>query len=234
MQGGFDNVVRVVPMLAGIRSSQASVDARSALRLLLNENDQEPEADSKLRAARIEPSRVVDASTGGLGLAIRRADATWAKHGMLLAVLIEPGKDWFVGVLRRIFSIDDELRLGIQILAPKPRKVLLYAPATRDNLVWEEAIATEKNFAENFRYGILLEPQGLPLQRPTCCCRPAWRRQGAQFDLPLAGGQQRLVDRAPARGQRVLPARAVRTAGRFARLARRERREKNVDCPRFS
>jgi hypothetical protein len=137
---------------------------------------------AKLRAARVEPTRVIDASTGGLGLAIRRADAVWAKHGMLLAVMIEPGKDWFVGVLRRIFSIDEELRLGIQ----------LHAPATRDHLVWEEAVLREKNFAENFRYGILLEPQGLPLPAADLLLAPGMATKGAQFNLPLPSGQQRL------------------------------------------
>jgi hypothetical protein len=190
--GGFDNVVGVVPMLAGIQSRQASGEARNAIRMLLNETSKSRKRTTNLRAARIEPSRVIDASTGGLGLAIRRADAVWAKHGMLLAVMIEPGKDWFVGVLRRIFSIDDELRLGIQILTPKPRKILLHAPATREHLVWEEAIVREKNFAENFRYAILLEPQTLPLAAADLLLPPGMATKGAQFNMPLASGQQRL------------------------------------------
>ena len=188
---GFDNVVSVVPTLAGLQSRQRNDASRGALRLLLSETGKSLK-QSKLRAARVEPARVIDASAGGLGLAIRRADAAWAKHGMLLAVMIEPGKDWFVGVLRRIFSIDEELRLGIQILTPKPRKILLYAPATREHSVWEEAIRSEKNFAENFRYGILLEPQGLPLAAVELLLPPGMATKGAQFDLPLVSGQQRL------------------------------------------
>ncbi len=189
--GGFNNVVGVVPMLAGIQSKQASSEARSAIRLLLSETSKSLKRTT-LRAARVEPARVIDASTGGLGLAIRRADAVWTKHGMLLAVMIEPGKDWFVGVLRRIFSIDDELRLGIQILTPRPRKILLHAPVTRDHMVWEEVIRGEKNFAENFKYCILLEPQGLPLAAADLLLPPGMATKGAQFNLPLASGQQRL------------------------------------------
>jgi len=189
--GGFDNVVGVVPMLAGLQARQANGASRSALRMLLSETSKNLKRTT-LRAARVEPVRVIDASTGGLGLAIRPADAVWAKNGMLLAVMIEPGKDWFVGVLRRIFSIDEELRLGIQILTPKPRKILLHAPVSRDHMVWEEAIQREKNFAENFRYGILLEPQALPLAAADLLLPPGMAAKGAQFNLPLPSGQQRL------------------------------------------
>ncbi|HLX78970.1 MAG TPA: hypothetical protein VKS43_00130 [Burkholderiales bacterium] len=188
---GFSNVLGVVPTLAGIQSKQGSEASRSALRLLLSETSKSLKR-SKVKAARVEPARVIDASAGGLGLAIRHADATWAKHGILLAVMIEPGKDWFVGVLRRIFSIDEELRLGIQILSPKPRKILLYAPTTRDHMVWEEAIRGEKNFEENFRHGILLEPQELPLAAADLLLPPGMVTKGSQFNLPLPSGQQRL------------------------------------------
>jgi hypothetical protein len=188
--GGFDQVLSVIPVLAGQRSEDAGV-AKKALRLQLNETSKSLKR-SKVRAARVEPARVLDASAGGLGLALRRKDATWVKHGMLVAVVIEPGKDWFVGVLRRIYSIDEELRLGIQILATKPRKLLLYAPAVREHLVWEEAIRSEKSFSEHFRYAIMLEPQELPLVTADLLLVPGMATQGAQFDVPLANGQQRI------------------------------------------
>jgi hypothetical protein len=188
--GGFDQVVGVVPVLA-IQEAKRSAGARSTLRLELDETTRSLKR-SKVRAAKVDPARVIDASAGGLGLAMRRGGAAWAKHGMLVAVVIEPGKDWFVGVLRRIYSIDEELRLGIQILATKPRKVLLYAPATREHLVWEEAIATEKSFKEHFRYAILLEPQTLPLGTADMLLSPGMAKQGAQFDVPLPNGKQRI------------------------------------------
>lgn len=189
---GFDNVLAVVPALAGTQSRPGNGAGRSALRLQLSETSKSLKR-SKLRAARVEPARVVDASTGGIGLAIRRADALAPKHGMLLAVLIEPGKTWYVGVLRRIFAVDEELRLGIQILTPKPRKILLHAPVTRDHMVWEEAIRKEKNFAEHYRYGILLDPQGLPLATADLLLPPGMAAQGAQFNVPLGAGFQRIA-----------------------------------------
>jgi hypothetical protein len=188
--GGFEQVISVVPVLGGQESKQVGV-ARKALRLELDETTKSLKR-AKIRAARVEPARVLDASAGGLGLALRRGGAAWVKHGMLVAVVIEPGKEWFVGVLRRIYSIDEELRLGIQILATKPRKILLYAPATREHLVWEEAIRSEKSFGEHFRYAILLEPQSLPLTTADLLLSPGMAKQGAQFDVPLPDGQQRI------------------------------------------
>ena len=188
--GGFEQVIGVVPVLADQQAKPVG-NGRKALRLELDETAKSLKR-AKIRAARVEPARVLDASAGGLGLALRRGSGAWAKHGMLVAVVIEPGKDWFVGVLRRIYSIDEELRLGIQILATKPRKILLYAPATREHLVWEEAIQSEKSFKEHFRYAILLEPQELPLATADLLLSPGMAKQGMQFDVPLPNGQQRI------------------------------------------
>lgn len=187
---GFPQVLGVVPVLESPQIKAAG-EARSTLRMELDQTNKSLKR-SKVRAARVGPARVLDASAGGLGLAIRRGDAAWAKHGMLLAVLIEPGKDWFVGVLRRIFSDDEELRLGIQILAAKPRKVLLYSQAFRENMVWEEAVIAEKSFGENYRYAILLESQNLPLSTADLLLPPGMVKQGMQFDVPLPIGQQRI------------------------------------------
>ena len=115
---------------------------------------------------------MLDASAGGLGLAVRRTDAAWTKHGALLAVLIEPGKDWFVGVRRRIFS--------------------MYAPTVHEHMVWDEAIRADKSFNEHFRHAILLEAQSLPLVAGDLLLPPGMATQGAQFDVQLKGGQQRI------------------------------------------
>jgi hypothetical protein len=188
---GFDQVLGVVPVLEAPQM-KAKGEKRSTLRMELDQTTKSLKR-AKVRAARVGPARVLDASAGGLGLAIRRGDAAWAKHGMLVAVLIEPGKDWFVGVLRRIFSVDEEIRLGIQILAAKPRKVLLYSQAFRDNMVWEEAVVADKTFGENYRYSVLLEPQNLPLIATDLLLPPGMARQGMQFDVPMPGGKQRIA-----------------------------------------
>jgi hypothetical protein len=186
---GFEAVAGVVPALENTKAAQKG--ARGALRAELMQTSRSLKR-AKVKAAQIGTARVIDASSGGLGLAIPHAQARWAKHGLILAVLIEPGKDWFVGVLRRIFSIDDELRLGIQILAARPRKILLHSAALRETDVWAEAVRKEKNFADNFRHAILLEPQALPLGAVDILLAPHLATKGAQFDVPLSAGAQRI------------------------------------------
>jgi hypothetical protein len=187
---GFEKVVGVVPPMGGERDGDAAA-ARKALHLKLDETTRSLKR-SKVKGARVGLARVVDASAGGLGLGIRSADATWAEHGALVAVLLEPGKEWFVGVLRRIFSVDEELRLGIQILAAKPKKVMLRAPSVREDSPWEEATRVEKRFKEVFRQGIVLEAQSLPLAAGEMLLPPGLASRGDQFNVPMADKQQRL------------------------------------------
>lgn len=71
----------------------------------------------------------------------RGADAVWAKHG----------------VLRRIFSIDEELRLGIQILTPKPRKILPLASGQQRLSIARLHVDSE------FFQRVLFEPLGVAL-----------------------------------------------------------------------
>src|SRR6185436_15192049 len=158
-------------------------EARRALHLKLDETTRSLKR-SKVKGAAVGLARVVDASAGGLGLGIRSKDAPWAEHGALVAVLLEPGKEWFVGILRRIFSVDEELRLGIQILAAKPKKVMLRAPTLREDAPWEEATRVEKRFKEVFRHGILLDAQSLPLTAGEMLLPPGMASRGTQFNVP--------------------------------------------------
>ena len=128
-----------------------------------------------------------------MGIAIRRKDAAWASLGMLVAVLIEPGKTWAIGVLRRIYTVDDELRLGVQTLSAKPVAVTLRTDTVLQNSVWEEALRFEENYKERYRTGILLEPQQLPLSGADLLLPPGLASRGTQFNVPLTqGGEQRI------------------------------------------
>ena len=180
---GFENVVGVLP--AAERSPTEDPSAgRRALQLVLDDSSSTLKRD-KIRAARVGAGRVIDASAGGLGIAIRRVDAPWAAHGALLAILIEPSADWFLGVLRRVFAIEDELRLGIQVLAARPRVVTLRTDHEVRAGAWDEAVRFEANFAEHFQRGILLEPQPLPLAAAELLLRPRLATRGTQFSVPL-------------------------------------------------
>src|SRR5262249_35734724 len=85
---GFENVLGVIPGLDRELLTDAAT-ARRELQLKLDETSKTL-SRAKLRAGRVGPARVVDASAGGLGIAIKRADAPWAAHGALLAIKIEP------------------------------------------------------------------------------------------------------------------------------------------------
>jgi hypothetical protein len=147
---------------------------------------------ARLRAAQAGTARLIDASAGGLGLAVRRSDAVWARHGMLLGVLLESSNDWIVGILQRIYSMDDELRLGIQILSGKPRKVLLRPANVAEGSVWEEAVRYEKDVDQKYRLAILLEAQSLPLPAGDLLLPPGAAASGTQLNVPLPLGEQRI------------------------------------------
>ena len=187
---GFERVLGVIPPADGSRAESSS-SARRELQLRLDDTSSTLRRD-KVRAARIGPARMIDASAGGLGIAIRRVDAPWAMHGALLAIAIEPGNDWFLGVLRRIYSVEDELRLGVQVLAAKPRSVVFRTDTMRRENAWEEAMRFEANFSEHFQRGILLEPQSLPLAGGEILLAPKLASRGSQFTVPLPAGEQRM------------------------------------------
>lgn len=187
---GYDNVLGVIPALDKAAKDEGAV-ARRALQLRLDDTSKTLKR-TQLSAARVGVAHIVDASAGGLGIAIRRADAPWAAHGALLAILIEPGKDWFLGVLRRIYSVEDELRMGVQILGAKPRLVALRSETVKRDEVWEEAMRFEATFREHYQRGILGEPQSLPLKGGEILLPPGLASRGTQFNVPLPDGEQRV------------------------------------------
>jgi hypothetical protein len=187
---GFENVASVVPALDRNQPLGAG-PKRGELKLQLDQTSKSLKR-TQLRAARERPARLVDASAGGLGIAIRRVDAGWAEHGTLVAILIEPGTQWIVGVLKRIFSVEDELRLGVQTLGVKPRSLWMETEMLQGISPWEEAELFEPNFRERFRQAILLEPQAAPLRAADLLLPPGLATRGTQFNVSLAGGLQRI------------------------------------------
>jgi hypothetical protein len=179
---GYDKVVEVLPAPA---QGPEERKRRPDLQLKLDDTTLTLSRAKLRAAARIGPARVIDASNGGLGLALRRGDARWAAHDALVAVLIEPGKDWVVGVVRRIFSIDDEVRLGVQVLSTTPHVLALGADVAMRESVWEEAVKHESSFGERYRKGIWLAKGDMLLE-------PRLASRGTQFDVPQARGRLRV------------------------------------------
>lgn len=189
---GFEHVVNVLPPAF---KDQMAGDPRDRLRLKLNQTSKSLKRAS-LRAAQDWRGRVVDASTGGLGLAVNARTAPPLRQGMLMAVLMEQGKDWSLGVLRRIFASGDELRLGIQVIALRPCTLWLEADLLRQASVWEEAMRHEARFGEHFPRALFLEPPALPLAGGECLLAPGLASRGTRFGVPLSTGHQEIrIDR---------------------------------------
>ncbi|MBV9188966.1 MAG: hypothetical protein JOZ85_00670 [Betaproteobacteria bacterium] len=184
---GFDNVVNVLPTFA-----QGALPKSRDLQLQIDDTSQTL-TRAKLRAARqVGAARVIDASNGGLGIALRPADARWAALGALVAVLIEPGKDWVVGVVRRIFSIDEELRLGVRVLSTRAQVISLCPETVTRDSVWEDAMRFEATFTDHFKRAIVLDPLSMPPHGGDLVVEPGLASKGSQFDVPLNGAMQRI------------------------------------------
>jgi hypothetical protein len=185
---GFESVVNVLPALCDTSRHAKSID----LQLRIEDTTQTLTRARLRAAAKIGAARVIDASNGGLGIAIRRQDAKWAVHGALLGVLIEPGKEWVIGVLRRIFSIDEEMRLGIQVLSTRPQVMSISPETLKRDSVWEDAMRFEATFKERYRKAILLDPASAPPGSGELLLEPGIASKGSQFDVPCGGSVQRV------------------------------------------
>ncbi len=187
---GFDRVVEVLPALD--KSALSPEEAKRDLQLAIDDTTRTL-SRAKLRAAQsIGSARVIDASNGGLGIAIARSDAAWARLGAIVAIAIEPGNEWLVGVLRRVFAIDKELRLGIQVQAKAPRVLMLNTGTTLKDMTWEDAVKYEATYNERFRKAILLEAR-LPLASGDLLLAPKLAQAGGSIEVPLPGGLQTLA-----------------------------------------
>ena len=67
-----------------------------------------------------------DRSKTGVGVKIRSEDSEWVRVGKLLALRLDPGHAWSIGIVRRITRMQDDMRkIGVQILDGTPVLVLL-------------------------------------------------------------------------------------------------------------
>jgi hypothetical protein len=185
---GFDAIAALIP--AAEKGTPAS--EKRDLQLSID-NTTLTLSRAKLRAAqKVGPARVVDASNGGLGLALAPRDARWARHGMLVAIQIAPSTEWIVGVLRRLFSMGEEMRLGVQVLAREPRVLSVKPPEALGTTAWEDAVKFEASFKERYRKTLLLQPQTPPLQGAELVLPAGLVRIGTELDVPLGGATQRI------------------------------------------
>jgi hypothetical protein len=190
VRGGFESAVEVIPPL-----DQGDMDAKAAeprIRIVLDAPAKAKKAEGLRKALAQAKVRLVDASVGGLGLTVPRKEARWAKLGMLVAVYIEPGPDWVVGVLRRIHADGDSLGLGVAILTRRPRLAWFRLEATGYASVWDEEKRHDRNFLEHFQRGIVLEADSAPLGPGDMLLAPGIAERGSRLEVPLAHGAQHL------------------------------------------
>ena len=62
-----------------------------------------------------------DRSDTGVGILLKGEDSEWVKVGKLLALRLDPGDSWLIGVVRRITRLQDDVRkIGVQTLDTAP------------------------------------------------------------------------------------------------------------------
>lgn len=62
-----------------------------------------------------------DRSDTGVGIMLKGEDSEWVKVGKLLALRLDPGDSWLIGVVRRITRMQDDVRkVGVQTLDATP------------------------------------------------------------------------------------------------------------------
>ena len=191
IRGGFNSSVDVIqPLEQGDYKSPA--ETASALQIVLDPGAPAAKPVGIKKALESARVRLVDASVGGLGLLVPRNEAPWARLGVLIAVYVEPGPDWVVGVLRRISAVGDMLGLGLAVFSRQPKLVWFHLETTGYTSVWEEEKRMDRNFLEHFQRGILMDADCAPLGPGELLLAPGVGERGSRLDIPFAQGLQRI------------------------------------------
>lgn len=67
-----------------------------------------------------------DRSETGVGILIKNEDSEWVRVGKLLALRLDPGQYWSLGIVRRLTRTQDDMRkIGVQTLEGRPLQVFL-------------------------------------------------------------------------------------------------------------
>lgn len=198
---GYEEVLEMVPALEKGKAPEGAGHHELQLRI---DDTTRTLKRSALRAAQHARQsaavvKLVDASAGELGLAAPRVSSDWARPGTLVAVQIEPGHEWVVGVLRRVFALGEELRLGMQVLSAHPRSVALRAEVRGGSGAWETELRYDRNAPERLKRGILLDPAALAGGAGAMLLPARLAVEGSALDLLLAAREQavrvtRLID----------------------------------------
>jgi hypothetical protein len=168
---------------------------KGALRIQMNDAERREQAAAS-RTARVIHGETLDASTTGMAVTVAHGEVRWAKVGALVAACVQPGKDWVVGVVKRVNDQKDRdgadrLRLGVALMGSKPR--LLWFHMENFATAWDHEKVRERNFLEHFQRGIVIDLGKPPLSFGEMLLPPGLASRGTRFEVPLQGGSIHLV-----------------------------------------
>jgi hypothetical protein len=193
LRHGFDAAAQIVAALdqgvslkEGMANSNSVSNSCAKLRIQFDEKKKgEPAPVAK--TVHETRARLVDASAAGLGMLIPRKDAAWVKVGALLAIYVEPGPDWIVGTLRRISAQGDMLRVGIRILARRPRLGWFQRDVALQTVWDNDHDVREKNFLEHYQRGVLLDAELVAGAKGEMLLPHGIAKAGTRLDFPFDG-----------------------------------------------
>lgn len=185
---GLDNAAEAAATLeqgALIRKEAAAVKARMQAEVAEQKSKQ-----TRAKAIRDVEAQVIDASAAGLGVRLPRKEAAHVRLGTLLAVFVEPGPDWVVGALRRISAEGDMLRFGIRILGRRATFAWFHARSAAQAKVLEHEDRGEKEFAEFYQPGLLLDVDFATTEAGEMLVPHGAVKIGQCLEFPLEAGVQ--------------------------------------------
>ena len=191
LKAGFESCAEVIPALEQGIAAESPGESRQ-LQIVLDDAGVHQKAGTIGKALASARAQLMDASVGGLGLQVPRKDARWAVLGMLVAVYVEPGPDWIVGVLRRISAEGEMLGLGVAVLTRQPKLAWFRLETTGYTSVWEEEKRLDRDFLQHFQRGILTDADSAPLGPGEMLIAPGIAERGSRLDIPFAQGIQRI------------------------------------------
>ena len=190
---GFGPVAAVLPLFdQGTWNRAAAAEASVDLRIQLDDEEQAAQR-AKAPGGRQFSARLLDASSGGIGLATPGSNARNLALGKLLAVQIGGAGTWLIGVVRRVEVLGEEWHLGIQSLTRQPQLLWFHRKDHKPSSPWDMERASGHEFLEHFQCAILLRvDDGEDSGGGQLLIAAGATAPGAILEVPLAAGLLRI------------------------------------------
>ena len=130
---------------------------------------------------------ISDMSMGGIGAILTGRLGTWVKIGNLCALKPHNGQQWWIGMIRRLFTdIEKKVHVGIQLLSKYPASVELFVlgKGAEDQFNWETDSGL---FATEYLPAILLPDANKSYTNATMLMESGHFVSGAIYQIVLDG-----------------------------------------------